>query len=137
MGSFDVWGVDWNSSQIVNVNGHGIKVLAAASFSVTNSTFSEWNLSTSPSHSAILVTGVGGAGRTNFQIIGNRFIRDADFGGHANSLTVSVLAGNYNKYVITGNLSYAGTSCANLGTGSLSAISDLGTAVSKFVGNNV
>lgn len=137
MDSFDIWGVDWNSSQIVNVTGHGIKVLAALSFSVTNSTFSEWNLSTSPSHSAILVAGVGGTGRTNFQIIGNRFIRDADFGGHANSLTVSVLAGNYNKYVITGNLSYAGSSCANLGTGSLSSISDLGTAVSKFVGNNV
>jgi hypothetical protein len=143
MDSFDIWGVDWTASQIVNVNGHGIKVLAAVSFSVTNSTFSEWNLGTSPSHSAILVAGVAGTGRTNFQIIGNRFIQDVDFGGHANSLTVSVLAGNYNKYVITGNCSYAGFTCTNVppgslvGTGSLSPISDLGTAVSKFTGNNV
>lgn len=98
----------------------------------------EWNLSTSPVHSAILVTGVAGVGRTNLQIIANRFIRDADLGEHANSLTVSVLAGNYNKPVITANCSHAGSSCTDpgslLGTGSLSSISDQETAVSTFVG---
>lgn len=128
MDTSDIWGVDWSSSQMVNIQGHAIKVLAAVSFSVTNSTFSEWNLVNLAGRAAIFVAAGAGAGRTNFQIIGNRFIRDADFGGHTNTTTVSVQAGTYNKYVIANNLGYGGTSCVNLGSGALTAVSDLGTA---------
>ena len=42
--SLDIWGLVWDTSQIVNVEGHGIKVIAATSFTVTNSTFSEWGI---------------------------------------------------------------------------------------------
>lgn len=136
MDSSDIWGVQWTRSQVVNVNGHGIKVLAATSFSITDSTFSEWNLSTSPAHSAVIV--YPGVGRCNFTVTGNQFIRDVDFGAHTNLSTVSVTSGTYNRYIISNNLSYGGTSAANLGAGGLSAVSDLGTASwGKFVNNNL
>ncbi len=138
MDSMDIWGVQWIASQVVNVVGHGIKVIAATSFSIVDSTFSEWNLSTSPAHSAVIVyPGFGPTWRCNFTIIGNQFIRDIDFGNHTNSLTISVTSGTYNRYIITNNLSYGGSTSANLGSGALSAVSDLGTAAAKVVNNNL
>ena len=138
MDSMDIWGVEWVASQIVNVEGHGIKVIAATSFSIVNSTFSEWNLSPGPAHSAIIVyPGPGATRRCNFIISHNKFIRDTDFGLHNNNLTISITSGSYNRYIITNNLSYAGTSSVNLGSGALNAVSDLGTAEAKVVNNNL
>lgn len=138
MDSMDIWGVEWVASQLVNVEGHGIKVIAATSFSIVNSTFSEWNLSPSPAHSAIIVyPGYGPPARCNFIISGNKFIRDIDFGLHNNNLTISITSGTYNRYIITNNLSYAGSSSENLGSGALNAVSDLGTAEAKVVNNNL
>lgn len=139
MDSMDVWGVEWISSQIVFTRGHGIKVLAATSFSVVSSSFSEWNVEpTFGVFSAILVyPGLGS--RTNFQITGNQFTRDVDFfqTPHLNQRTITVMPGTYNRYIITHNLSYAGTTTANLGSGGLDPVSDAGTAAAKIVNSNL
>jgi hypothetical protein len=134
MDNLDIWGVQWISSQIVNVIGHGIKVLAATSFAIIDSTFSEWNLN-NLGHSAVLIFPNP---RTNFSIIGNQFIRDNDFGTHRNVATITVTSGQYNRYLITNNMSYSGTSGSNLGIGALGAVSDGGSAAfSKIVNNNL
>lgn len=132
--SLDIWGVQWVSSQIVNVIGHGFKVLAATSFAIINSTFSEWDLN-DLGHSAVVIYPHA---RTNFSIIGNQFIRDVDFGTHHNVATITVMPGEYNRYVVSNNISYSGTEAANLGMGTLGAVSDAGVAVfSKIVNNNL
>ena len=118
MDDLDIWGVQWVSSQIVNVESHGIKVLAARSFAILNSTFSEWNLN-NRGHSAIIIFPDH---RTNFTIIGNQFIRDTDFGNHNNVETITVRPGTYNRYIVSDNMSYAGTADFNLGIGSLSTL---------------
>jgi len=134
MDNLDIWGVQWVSSQIVNVIGHGIKVLAATSFAIINSTFSEWNLN-NLAHSAVLVHPNA---RTNFSIIGNQFIRDTDFGTHSNFATITVTSGKYNRYIISNNMSYSGTDVLNMGIGALDKVSDAGSAAfSKIVNNNL
>jgi hypothetical protein len=134
MDNLDIRGVQWVSSQIVNVIGHGIKVLSATSFAIINSTFSEWNLN-NLGHSAVLVHPNA---RTNFSIIGNQFIRDTDFGNHNNVATITVASGNYNRYIISNNMSYAGTDSRNMGIGALDVVSDAGLAAfNKVVSNNL
>ena len=130
MDNLDIWGVQWMSSQIVNVCGHGIKVAKATSFSIMNSTFSEWNIRDELC-SAVLIHPDP---RTNFTIIGNQFIRDIDFGEHHNNATITVNPGQYNRYIISNNLSYSGTRRTNLGIGCLEPVVDNGTtAPSKVV----
>jgi hypothetical protein len=132
--NLDIWGIQWVSSQIVNVIGHGIKVLAATSFAIINSTFSEWNLN-NLGHSAVVVFPHA---RTNFSIIGNQFIRDTDFGTHSNVATITVMPGEYNRYIISNNLSYSGSQESNMGMGALGGVSDAGSAAfSKIVNNNL
>ena len=132
--NLDIWGIQWVSSQIVNVIGHGIKVLAATSFAIINSTFSEWNLN-NLGHSAVVVFPHA---RTNFSIIGNQFIRDTDFGTHSNVATITVMAGEYNRYIISNNFSYSGSQESNMGMGALGGVSDAGSAAfSKIVNNNL
>lgn len=135
MDSLDIWGVQWVSSQIVNVESHGIKVLAATSFAILNSTFSEWNLN-DRGHSAIFIFPNP---RTNFTIIGNQFIRDTDFGKHKNVETITLIPGRYNRYIISNNMSYSGTELSNLGVGSLLKVSheNSPTNFGKFVEHNL
>ncbi len=102
MDSLDIWGVQWVSSQIVNVRGAGIQVNAATSFAIMNSTFSEWDLDGN-GFSAVLIHPNRS---TNFSIIGNQFIRDADFGNQRNSFTITVMPGQYNRYIISNNMLY-------------------------------
>ena len=86
-------------------------ILAATSFAISNSTFSEWDLN-NQGHSAVLIFPNA---RTNFSIIGNQFIRDADFGNHTNVATITVESGLYNCYIISNNMSYSGTEVSNMG----------------------
>ena len=59
-------------------------MIAATSFSIVNSTFSEWNLRPGPAHSAIIVVpGVWPDPRdANFIITGNKFMRLYGFAFH-------------------------------------------------------
>lgn len=119
----------------MNVESHGIKVLAATSFAILNSTFSEWNLN-DRGHSAIFIFPNP---RTNFTIIGNQFIRDTDFGKHKNVETITLIPGRYNRYIISNNMSYSGTELSNLGVGSLLKVSheNSPTNFGKFVEHNL
>jgi hypothetical protein len=132
--SLDIWGVRWDSSQIVNTTGVGIHVIAAVSFAITNSTFSEWDLANINSPAIRINPNP----RTNFSIIGNQFIRDLDFGNHFGNKTIFVIPGTYNRYIISNNMSYNGTDASNMGAGQLRPIEDLGTALNgKIVNNNL
>ena len=123
MDSLDIWGVQGVSSQIENVRGAGIQVNGATSFAIMNSTFSEWDLDGN-GISAVLIHPNRS---TNFSIIGNQFIRDADFGNQRNSFTITVMPGQYNRYIISNNMSWSDQ--PNLGVGVLRAVIDDGTAV--------
>jgi hypothetical protein len=127
----NVYGFSWVSGQIVNCFSHGFKVIKATSFSVVNSTFSDWGSGcqgTCPENVGILVSPYASM---RFIISSNTFIgNDADFDpdsdGNAHT-GIKVGAGLYSKYVIAHNVGY--------GLGAGGTVNDMGTASKSVTGN--
>jgi hypothetical protein len=125
----DVYGFEWVDSVILNVWSYCFWIADASSFSIQNSWFATWGISTTSGiYDAITITGSQSQSdrHMSFIISGNTFYRDPDFPS-ANQLKPIRIQGYpapwryYLKYIVKDNLTYGSNMLASSDDGDASA----------------
>jgi hypothetical protein len=137
MDSPDVRAVNWLNGTMVNISSYAFWVTDAESFSIVNSTFSDWGQQGAASTFQAIT--IYPHPHTNFIITGNTFLKDTDFGGQPSPwIGINVQSGSpaaaFNKYVVANNISYGQGGTSNLPGTHGGTLADNGTAAgSKYV----
>jgi hypothetical protein len=140
----DVRAVNWLNGTMVNISTYGFWVTDAESFSIINSTFSDWGQQGAASTFQAIT--IYPHNHTNFVITGNTFLKDTDFGENPNPwVGITVQSGSpaaaFNKYVVANNISYGQGGIGNLPGSVGRTLDDNGTATGsrKYVpaGSNI